>query len=58
MTVTAWLEHALQDANRRGLTSLGPLLEALARSVSALRAADWNLDPAGHTTRPSTGHGR
>jgi hypothetical protein len=33
---------ALADAERRGLAALKPLLEALARSVEAVRAADWN----------------
>jgi hypothetical protein len=42
MTIAAWLEHAKQDVERRGLPALRPLLEALARATSALRAADWN----------------
>ena len=41
MTVDSWLEHAVADAERRGLSALRPLLEALARSTSALRGADW-----------------
>ena len=44
MTIKTWLEAASQDADRRGLSGLRPLLEALARSTAALRAADWNLD--------------
>ena len=47
MTIDAWLERAVNDAERRGLPALGPLLTALARSMSALRAADWNDDAAG-----------
>ena len=47
MTIKAWLENATHDAERRGLTSLRPLLEALARSTSALRTADWNSDATG-----------
>jgi hypothetical protein len=47
MTVKVWLENAINDAERRGLTGLRPLLEALARSTSALRTADWNLDASG-----------
>lgn len=47
MTITLWLEQAMQDAERRGLPSLRPLLEALARATSALRSADWNADAAG-----------
>jgi len=48
MTIDAWLEKVLQDAERRDLPALKPLLEALARSMSALRAADWNDDVAGN----------
>ena len=47
MTIKIWLENAVQDAERRGLTSLRPLLEALARSTSGLRSADWNFDATG-----------
>jgi hypothetical protein len=47
MIIKAWLEDAVRDAERRGLPALRPLLEALARSTAALRAADWNLDAAG-----------
>jgi hypothetical protein len=42
MTVDAWLAAALADAERRGLTDLKPLLEALAQAMRALRAADFN----------------
>lgn len=47
MTIRRWLAHAMQDADRRGLPALGPLLEALARATSALRNADWNADATG-----------
>ena len=47
MTVSVWLEQAILDAERRGLPALRPLLEGLARSTTALRAADWNLDLSG-----------
>jgi hypothetical protein len=47
MTIKAWLDNAIQDADRRNLTDLRSLLEALARSTSALRAADWNDDATG-----------
>jgi hypothetical protein len=40
----AWLEAALADADRRGLRELKPLIESLAVSTEALRAADWNPD--------------
>jgi hypothetical protein len=39
-TVDGWLRQAIADAERRGLPELTPLLEALARSTAALRAAD------------------
>jgi hypothetical protein len=38
--IDAWLAAACADAERRGLPELRPLLESLARSTAALRAAD------------------
>ena len=52
MTVKVWLENAINDAERRGLTGMRPLLEALARSTSALRTADWNVDATGEHDEP------
>ena len=49
MTVKTWLDTATQDAERRGLPALRPLLEALARSTAALRTADWNADATGES---------
>ena len=49
MTIKTWLEAAIQDAERRNLPGLKPLLEALARSTSALRTADWNHDATGES---------
>jgi hypothetical protein len=43
MTVEAWLAAAVADAERRGLAPLKGLLETLARSTAALRAADAAL---------------
>lgn len=37
MTLNAWLSAACEDAERRGLPELKPLLETLARSTEALR---------------------
>jgi hypothetical protein len=37
----------MQDAERRGLAALKPMLETFARATSALRTADWNDDAAG-----------
>jgi hypothetical protein len=47
MTIDAWLEAAIADAERRGIPELRPILEALARSTRALRAADFNDNAAG-----------
>ena len=55
MTIKLWLEHAVHDAERRGLAGLKPLLEALARSTAALRMADWNDDATGTTGPAATG---
>jgi hypothetical protein len=38
--IEAWLAAAVADAERRGLRELKGLLETLARSTAALRAAD------------------
>jgi hypothetical protein len=46
MTVDAWLEAAIADAQRRGLRPLTVLLETLARSTAALRVADLELQSA------------
>jgi hypothetical protein len=43
MTIDAWLQAAIADADRRGIPELKPMLEALARSTRALRAADFNV---------------
>jgi hypothetical protein len=42
MTIEQWLENAVLDAERRGLPDLKPLLEAYARALRELRAADFN----------------
>jgi hypothetical protein len=47
MTIESWLQAAIADAERRGLPELKPILEALARSTRALRAADFNDDASG-----------
>ncbi len=51
MTVDEWLRWAIADAERRGLPDLKPLLETFARSLHALRNADFNDRADGHTTR-------
>lgn len=47
MTIEAWLQAAIADAEKRGLPDLKPILEALARSTQALRSADFNDDASG-----------
>ena len=42
MTIDAWLQAAIADAERRGLPDLKPILETLAKATSVLRAADFN----------------
>lgn len=42
--IARWLAAAEADAERRGLPELKPLLQGLAVSTTALRAADWNDD--------------
>jgi len=39
MTVDAWLQMAINDAERRGVPELRPLLEMLARGTQVLRDA-------------------
>jgi hypothetical protein len=40
MTVDSWLRAAVEDARRRGLSDLVPLLETLAQATRTLRDAD------------------
>jgi hypothetical protein len=40
MRIADWLDRVVADAERRGLAELVPLLQTLARSTEALRAAD------------------
>jgi hypothetical protein len=46
MTLEQWLEDAKSDAYRRKLPQLADLLDGLAKSTAALRAADWNDNAA------------
>src|SRR4030095_101456 len=57
MTSAEWLENALRDADRRELPELRPLLEGLAKSTTALRAADWNVDLSGGVPAKPEGDG-
>jgi hypothetical protein len=47
MHIAFWLQAAVADAERRGLPELKPILETLARTTAALRAADFNDDASG-----------
>jgi len=53
MTLDQWLEAAQADAERRGLPALKPLLDTLARTTKALRAADFNERADAGTDAPS-----
>ena len=44
MTIDDWLKAACEDADRRGLPELKPLLESLARSMASLRDVDRIID--------------
>jgi hypothetical protein len=56
MNLADWLKAALEDAERRGLQELKPLLESLARSTAALRAED--LAARADTAESSAGKAR
>jgi hypothetical protein len=51
MEIEAWLKAACDDAERRGLPELKSLLETLARSTAALRAADREIRAANPAPR-------
>jgi hypothetical protein len=53
MTIDAWLKCATEDAERRGIPELKPILEALAKATTTLRAADFN-DNASHDHRAAS----
>ncbi len=53
MELDDWLRAALDDAERRGLAELQPMLDTLVRATRALRGADWNDDPTGPRDRPA-----
>lgn len=40
MTVETWLKLALEDADKRGLPEIKPLLEGVAKAMRDLRAAE------------------
>lgn len=52
--IERWLAAAQADAERRGLPELKPLLDGLATSTAALRAAAWNDVADGPAPRHAT----
>jgi aspartyl-tRNA(Asn)/glutamyl-tRNA(Gln) amidotransferase subunit A len=56
MTIEQWLEDAKSDAYRRKLPELADLVETLAQSTAALRAADWNDDAEATAVSPKLAH--
>ena len=58
MTIDTWLQDALADAERRGLAEIKPLLESVAQSTRALRAADFSSHSISYgrpVSRPAAG---
>ena len=56
---TSWRHGSTRitdDARRRGLGEIVPLIESLGRAVTSLREADWN-DDARSDARPDLGDG-
>ena len=43
MTIDAWLQAAIADAERRGQPELKPILETLAAATRALRASSREM---------------
>ena len=54
MTIEAWLQAAVADAERRGLPELKPLLETLAQATRALRDADILPAPVREPREPDS----
>jgi hypothetical protein len=53
MQIDAWLKAASDDAERRGLPELKPLLATLAGSTAALRDADGGIRAASQSPPPA-----
>ncbi|MEQ1758213.1 MAG: hypothetical protein ABL986_07835 [Vicinamibacterales bacterium] len=58
MTIDQWLARAVADLDRRQLSELRPVLEALARATVGLRAATWNADASARDERRPAGDDR
>lgn len=44
MTLDDWYDAAREDAERRGLPDMKPVIDALQQATRQLREADWNDD--------------
>jgi hypothetical protein len=44
MTLDDWYDAARNDADRRGLPDLKPVIDLLRQAARQLREADWNDD--------------
>jgi hypothetical protein len=51
MKIDDWFTWAAEDADRRGLPALRPLLDGLRTATRELREADWNDDASGASAR-------
>ncbi len=58
MNLHQWLRSSFEDADRRGLSSLKPLLEGFFKGTEELRAADWGDDLAAELLRQATRAGQ
>jgi hypothetical protein len=47
MTLDDWYDAASEDADRRGVPELKPLIDVLRQATRQLRDADWNDDARG-----------
>lgn len=45
LSVDAWKAWAVDDARKRGLDALAPILEGLAPATRRLRATEWQPAP-------------
>lgn len=55
MSVESWTAWAAEDARRRGLPAVAPLIEGLAAATARLRATSWQPAPDSlHGGAPAT----
>ena len=53
-TPETWLQSAVTDASRHGGDGVRPVLEALAKALTALREAEWNANASRDEPRERT----